>query len=767
MKKISLTLALAILPILGSLFAQGEGAISGVIRSGKQALPYATIWLKDTDWAAVAGPEGAFLIEGIPEGVYYLEASMVGYQSLAREVRIEAGILLEVDVDFEDSPWQLQAVVVTGSRSFQRQTDAPVIVQVLNRQTLESVQANALSEGLCFQPGLRVESNCQTCNYSQLRMNGLGGGYSQILVNERAVFGPLVGLYGLEQFPAQLIERVEVVRGGGSALYGANAIGGTVNIITRRPERNGYDISMQQALINNRAWDQWFQGTASFAGEEGKSGLHLSLSRRNRQAYDHNGDGFTELPLLRNTSMILQASNQLAPRHELEVFLAHFEEKRTGGDLSAEPIHFSEQAEDRDTRVFIGGLDYRWKRADGRGGLSFFGAMQRVARTHYTGILPDEPGAYLEHMLLPPYGRSRDFSIHAGGLAHWNSELLGAGKMTWTGGAEFQGAQVEDRIEAYDYLIEQNTANAGLFLQNEWKLPFSLTLLSGLRADRHNMVSEWLFNPRFSLLYRLGENAQFRASWSSGFRPPQAFDADLHIAFAGGGIQRIQLAPGLKEERSQSWSTSMNWDRPSENQIYGFTLEAFHTRLNGAFALTELGGTEPGLSILEKYNGGASSVSGLTAEIRYNYKGRFQWESGLTAQRSRYDEPVAWSEQLPGLRDYLRTPEVYGYHVLTLKARFPLQFNWSSVLTGPMLAPRYGVEGDQLVRTPTFWENHFRIAYSLSLPKRKGELEFFAGVQNLTNAYQNDFDTGKYRDSNYVYGPARPRTFFAGVRLKK
>lgn len=83
-----------------------------------------------------------------------------------------------------------------------------------------------------FQSGLRVETNCGNCGTTQLRINGLEGQYSQVLLDSRPIFSSLASVYGLEQLPVAMIERVEVIRGGGSALFGANAIGGVVNIIT-------------------------------------------------------------------------------------------------------------------------------------------------------------------------------------------------------------------------------------------------------------------------------------------------------------------------------------------------------------------------------------------------------------------------------------------------------------------------------------------------------------------------------------------------------
>ena len=118
----------------------------------------------------------------------------------------------------------LNEIVVTGTKTLKRKTETPIIVNILNGKTLNNLQACNLSDGLKFQPGLRIETNCQTCNYTQLRMNGLQGGYSQILVNGRPIFSALMGLYGMEQLPVNMIERVEVVRGGGSSLYGTGAI---------------------------------------------------------------------------------------------------------------------------------------------------------------------------------------------------------------------------------------------------------------------------------------------------------------------------------------------------------------------------------------------------------------------------------------------------------------------------------------------------------------------------------------------------------------
>jgi outer membrane receptor for ferrienterochelin and colicins len=287
------------------------------------------------------------------------------------------------------------------------------------------------------------------------------------------------------------------------------------------------------------------------------------------------------------------------------------------------------------------------------------------------------------------------------------------------------------------------------------------------------MVDNLILSPRVSLLYNQN-GMQLRGSWSTGFRAPQAFDADIHIAFAGGGIQRIRLADDLIEERSQSWSASINYDKPTEKYIWGVTLEGFHTTLRDAFILEEIEDENENITILEKRNGGNSTVAGVTMEARANYNKLWQLEAGYTIQSSQYDEAVEWSSDIEGTKDYLRTPDHYGYYTLTYNPVWGIKAALSGVYTGSMLVAHYGAGkddgsgnpiNDELVKTDPFLETNIKLSYALDWRYVGVGIEFFGGVQNVFNAYQDDFDKGKNRDSNYVYGPARPRTIFFGLKL--
>ena len=142
----------------------------------------------------------------------------------------------------------LEEIVITADKSEIKRIEASSIVNTISSRLFTSTQSVTLSEGLSFTPGLRVENNCQNCGFTQVRMNGLEGPYSQILINSRPIFSGLAGVYGLELIPANMIEKVEVVRGGGSALYGSNAIAGTINIILKEPSSDIYEVGVNSAL---------------------------------------------------------------------------------------------------------------------------------------------------------------------------------------------------------------------------------------------------------------------------------------------------------------------------------------------------------------------------------------------------------------------------------------------------------------------------------------------------------------------------------------
>jgi len=749
-----------------------DAVITGHVVSKGEHIPFVNIYIENTTIGTATDITGHYLLVDLPIGEYTLVAKMVGYKIEKKVVNIQPNKTLEIKFDLEEEFIRVDEVVITGTKTFKRQTESAVIVGVMDSKAIENVAAQTVSESLNFQPGLRMETDCQTCNYTQLRMNGLGGAYSQILVNSRSVFSPLTGMYGLEQMPTEMVERIEIVRGGASALYGSSAVGGTVNIITRMPQRNSYKVTLNESVVGNSANDFSVNGTLTALSQKRNAGMALYTSHRQREAYDHNGDNFSELPELNNNSFGLNSFFNLDENQKLEANFSSMHEFRYGGEMITGPSYLAEQSEERTHNILTGGIDYTLTSDNNQTSFVLYAAGQNTSRKHFTGISPDDEAGKIEYNSNPPYGNSANYTIQFGSQLNHTLYSFLQGVNVLTFGAEYLVDDVYDEIKTYNYLTDQNTRNFGTFIQSDWAVSKKITLLTGVRADKHNFVDNMIFNPRVSFLFKPNINAQLRLSWSTGFRAPQAFDSDMHIAFAGGGIQTVELADDLKEERSQSWTTSFNWDKPTEKHIYGFTIEGFYTTLKDAFILQETGTDEDGNSIMQKENGGSSNVMGTTLELRANYNRKIQAEAGITLQKSLYDSPVQWSEELPGVEDYLRTPNTYGYYTFTWTPTEKFKTSLSGIYTGKMLVPHYGMAGnpgtpekDILFESPDFMETSIKISYTATSKRLDSSIEFFGGVGNLFNQYQNDFDSGKYRDSGYIYGPAKPRNFYVGIKI--
>lgn len=663
----------------------------------------------------------------------------------------------------------ISEVVITGTKTFKRKTESAVIVNILDSKTLNNLQVCNLSEGLKFQPGLRVETNCQTCNYTQLRMNGLQGGYSQILINGRPIFSPLMGLYGMEQLPVNMIEKIEVIRGGGSSLYGSSAIGGTVNVITKLPKKSGYEFGSFLQSIDGKSNDFNITGNATLVSDSHNAGVTFFVNKRMRDFFDANQDNFSELPKLDLTSLGLTSFLKLDQNQKLEFSLSHLEEYRLGGEMTDKSAYLRQQSEERTHRIWMASADYQFNFNQNNTALILYAALQNTKRNHYTGIYPDSAEEIRAHLENPPYGLSNTTTWQGGIQLNHDLAKLFKRRHVITLGSEYISDEVQDEITSYRYKVDQHTKNWGSFVQSDWDISDKLNILSGVRMDKHNLIENLVFNPRLALLYKPSSSTQFRLSYGTGFRAPQAFDTDLHIAFAGGGVSRVRLDPSLREERSQSLSASVNYDKAWNRVIAGFTLESFYTQLQNAFVLEHLGQDSFG-EIFEKRNGQSALVKGFTLELRANYNRKIQVETGLTLQNSEFENPVEYIQGVEPRRLFLRTPNSYGFANISFTPNKVWSFNLNYVYTGSMELAHYGgavnFSQDQMIETKPFSELNCKLSYTICLTKLKHDIELFTGMKNMLNEYQNDFDIGKNRDSNYIYGPNMPRTFFIGIKLR-
>ena len=754
------------------ILAAQTGKVTGIVKTDGYPIEYAQVIIDSSSFGALTNVQGRYTITKLPYGKYKISASYIGYKKVFKEfVLSEEQKEVNLDLDMTEQVLDLDGIVVTATKTPKRRTNSAVIVNVINSQTISNVQACNLSEGLKFQPGLRVETDCQTCNYTQLRMNGLGGGYSQILVNGRPIFSPLTGLYGMEQLPANMIDRIEVLRGGGSSLYGSSAIGGTVNVITKIPQDNAGELNYTYQNIDGQTSDHNISGNASLVSKNRNAGVSIFMNKRDRGFYDANGDSFSEIALINSTA--LGANMFFLPKEnqKLEINFSNLREYRFGGEMVVDkPAYLAQQAEERTHGVWMASADYQIKFDNDNSSIITYLAWQNTDRKHYTGIQPDTVTAeYDKFIKAPPYGTS-DVSTYNVGmqLNHKINNFL-KGKNVFTLGLEYVYDDVFDEISSYQYLIDQTTKDLGAFVQSDWEIIPQLTFLAGARMDKHNLIDNLIFSPRASLLYKLKKKTQFRFSYGSGFRAPQAFDTDLHIAFAAGGVSRVSLSPNLVEERSHSLSASINYDKPMKKWIIGYTVEGFYNRLNNAFYLEPIGQDQFGQRF-DKRNGDGATVQGITLELRANFNRKVQLEGGFTLQSSIFDKPVQYIEGVEGIREFIRTPNDYGYAILTFTPNNKWNASLNYVYTGKMKVPHFAGATNQLkdeiIESETFSNLSIKIGRDFSLKNLGTIIEIYGGLKNIFNSYQTNFDIGKNRDSNFIYGPGNPRTLFVGIKLK-
>lgn len=660
----------------------------------------------------------------------------------------------------EEDVFQLDQVVVTSSKSEVTRRKSPALVNVTPGHILTEVGACSLAAGLDYQPGVRVENDCQNCGFTQVRINGLDGHYSQILMNSRPVFSALAGVYGLEQIPANMIDRIEVMRGGGSALFGSSAIGGTINIITKDPAVNSAQISHTLSSIGpSGSLDNNTTFNASVVADSHKAGLMAYGQSRNRDGYDANGDGYTEIAAL--SSQTLGARMFARPtdssRLSMEYHTTH--EYRRGGDNLDQPPHLAMVAEQTEHNIHGGEATYDLWLNDSKGHLTAFAATQAIRRKSYYGSEMD-PDAY---------GRTSDLVVTAGGQYTHNFGRLIFMPSQFVGGVEYSYNRLHDVTVGYAHDILQNVNIYSAYAQNEWR-DSRWGFLIGARLDKHSLIHNVIVSPRANIRFNPSDKFNFRLSYSTGFRSPQAYDEDFHVAIVGGERVVTVLAPGLKQESSNSFSASGDIYLTFGNVQTNFLIEGFYTDLRDVFALRQLDETDAmGNAVLERYNGSGATVMGLNLEAKAFFSSHFDLQAGVTLQRSRYKHPEFWSDNpdVAPVRKMFRTPDVYGY----ITANYNINRHWKArlngTLTGPMTVQHLegsGTPVDVAVNTPTFFDADLSLVYTFKILKRV-TADVTAGVTNLLNSYQKDFDLGYLRDSGYIYGPSQPRSLRFSLQL--
>lgn len=761
--------------------------VGHVVDTSGEHIPFATIVLKNTTIGAATDETGHFNLINMPLGKFTVISSAIGYKPVNKDVELIEKNTVEIKFVLEQDVLGLEEVVITADRNDKHRTDASVIVNTITPRMFEVAQTATISEGLNFCPGLRTESNCQNCGFTQVRMNGMEGPYSQILINSRPIFSGLAGVYGLELIPTSMIERMEVIRGGGSALYGSNAIAGTINLILKDPINNSYNASISSGYTGlgledagNPSFNYNINFNTSLVSSDSKTGMALYGFQKDQEFFDANDDGFTEITELNNITVGTRIFHRFNHRNKLALDFFTINEKRRGGDSLDLPEHQANIAESVTHRITTAALsfDQFFRESDK---LSLYISGQKVDRDSYYGA----------EQSLKDYGRTEGFTYVAG--AQYSAVF---NKSNLIGGIEYKSETLDDKKLGYmdyenaqfidgEYVVpfvgshevaDQDQGILGVFAQYDHQLG-KLNVSLGARFDHYDIKDNTsggagdksgdVISPRLTLKYDVMKFMQARLSYSQGYRAPQIFDEDLHIETSGARTVIHKNDPDLKQETSRSFMASVDFNKKVGNVNIGFLAEGFYTKLEDAYA-NEYG--EPDVDGVVTYTrinaDGGAQVRGVNMELNIVPQGDFKFSSGFTIQKSSYEEAQEFYE-----KNFFRTPNEYGYATIDWDFYKGFCFAATGNYTGSMLVPYHGTglpEGDirdagELRESDSFFDMGAKLSYQFKL--NGASMQIFTGMKNIFNSYQSDFDSGIDRDPGYLYGPSLPRTVYFGIKI--
>lgn len=761
-----------------------EIEISGQITSEGNPVPFANIMVANSPIGTATNENGFFelTVGGEPLTIVI---TAIGYVKKTKNIDPAEFRTKPLNIELLEDVLGLNEVVLSATRYRVNKNETPVVVNVLESKLFNATQSLSVADALIFSPGVRVETNCQNCGFTQVRINGLPGAYSQILINGRAVFSALNSVYGLEQIPTNIVDRIEVVRSGGSALYGSSAIAGTINIITKEPVLNSWAISSDFGLINGESANRSLAFNASVVSDDLRSGVTVFGIDRDRESYDANGDGFTELVKLKNTSVGTKAFLLPNDNSKISLDLTALKEYRRGGERLYLAPHLTDITEELTHNTLIGGLTYDFFNDGRSNNFTVYVSGQNTNRMSYYGGLGG--GRTLADTLsaAKAYGNTDDFSGIAGAQFTKNFD----NEDVLILGAEYKNANTNDQIAGYNRIVDQNVNSYAAFAQYEWSPFSSFTALLGARLDhvkvnglytvgdisREVDLSPTVISPRFTFLYDITKNLQFRGGYARGFRAPQAFNEDLHISSVGGEPKFVILSEDLETEFSNAYTGSLNYSATINKLQMNFLLEGFYTQLQNTFTTVSTGSRLPNGSIVEEVrNGSGAYVAGTNFQIGVSPSSNFIFQLGGTVQNSVYDEEQILFEASPDNPDemnvvidgFVRTPNLYGYFNTNFTAFENTNLDITGTYTGPMTVPKVVSETGFLALTesPSFFDVNLRLNQHIDITE-DFHINLSGGVKNVFNSYQDDFDSGPTRDSDYVYGPSQPRTFFIGIEI--
>jgi outer membrane receptor for ferrienterochelin and colicins len=742
-----------------SIMYSQENSIKGIILDGKEPVPFVNIYLQGTNLGSSSDRNGEFTISNIPDGTYKIHASSVGYTSFYQEVTMANNTLLALTILLKTSSEQLDEMVVTGTLKPVNRLESPVPVEVYTPTFFKKNPTPSIFEALQNINGVRPQINCNVCNTGDIHINGLEGPYTLVLIDGMPIVSGLGTVYGLSGIPNSLIDRIEIIKGPASTLYGSEAVGGLINIITKNMV--SAPIFAADSFISG--WGEYNLDIGSKIELGNKSNLLLGLNYFiYNNPIDDNGDNFTDLTLQNRISFFQKWSLNRAYNRIFSLAGRFFYEDRWGGEMQWTP--------------------------EFRGGNEIYGESIYTTRWEILGKyqLPIK-----ENILLSvSYNDHHQNSVY-GIIPFLADQRIGFGQVTWDKAIGKNDLLIGSSIR-YNYYDDNTTATSeqsankadivwipSLFIQDEINFTKKHSLLTGIRYDydkRHGSI----FTPRLAYKLKFTDNDIIRLNAGTGFRVVNLFTEE-HAALTG--AREVIIAEELKPERSVN--INLNYLKKiygNNGTFIGLDASAFYTYFNNVI-LPDYD-TDPNLIIYRNLEG--KSVSkGFSANVDLAFPSGLKVLLGATFMDVSNTKNGITQRQI--LTESFSGTWSVSYALRTIN----LSMDYTGNLYGPMRLPLLGDLDPRQEYSPIWSIQNIQFTYS-----GLKNFEFYGGIKNLLDwtpnngnpfiiARANDpfdknveFDSsgraiptadnpyGLTFDPTYVYGPNQGIRGFIGMRYQ-
>ncbi len=668
-------------------------------------------------------PYGSFEFSQLPKGKYHLEFRKKGYMPYVSdtfEIKNKE-IILRVVLKKE----LIEKVVVTATKTPKLLKNVPVRTELISEEEIEASGAKTVYEVLDKELiGVWVNQSCTNCNFSELRMQGLEGGYSQILIDGLPVFSGLASVYGLQQIRSEDIERIEVIKGACSALYGAQAIGGVVNIITREPTLDP-EISFEGTYGSYNSQDFALRA----AGRNGILGAVVTAQRGSNDYVDINDDNFTDKVESDNLNLSLKTNFYFAQDlHRITLLSRYIDEFRRGGYLPNIDDPLDENSEHIDTNRYEYGIGYQ--------GI-FKGT--NILNLNIIATKHDRRATNASR----PFDSNEDMHLFDSQYSHQILE----GKHTITSGINYKDEKINEIINYYP-APEKRAKTISVYTQNEITFSEKLDFILGLRYDHidSSLIEESSLSPRVGAKWDINQKFSLRASIGSGFRVPYLFAEDLHLCSAA---PLIYNSGTLKPEKSLSYNISGEY--VSSQYILDFNI--FRTDIKKKIYFSEEDAPS-GFDFIY-LNGGDAYTQGFETNASIPLHHSLRLILGFAYTDAKYEEAQDYSI---GTSKYImRTPEVAGLLNLEYSnSKCGMKANFSGRFTGRMYIENYVEE--KIERTPSYnlWD--------IKVTKNLGHFFISFGVDNVFNHVQRKiYNASEDESAAYIYAPLTGRYIYAAA----